>query len=223
LVEKFEMYFSDNIHAGMFYKVNQEKHQTNPLQELNFEININKKLAYGNQIHSDIIKIINYHGNAGYCDSIITQNKNIILSIQVADCLPIFIINEGKKIFSLVHAGWRGTKKMILYKTIIHLIKIFKSDIKDLSIFIGPCIKQCCYEVGKDVSSHFNKKYLLKKNKSYMLDLLNINIEQLNLLGIKKNKIFFDERCTFCSNENFHSFRRDGSMAGRNICYLTLD
>ena len=105
----------------------------------------------------------------------------------------------------------------------MHIKKIYKLDVNDLSVFIGPCIKKCCYEVSKDVSYKFDKKYLLKKKKSYMLDLLSINIDQLNLSGIKKDKIFFDDRCTFCSNKKFHSFRRDGSLSGRNICYLTLD
>jgi len=217
------MYFPDNVHAGMFYKINQKKNKTNIFKEFNSHFNFNKKLAYSRQTHSDIIKIINYEGNAGNCDSMISRNANIILAIQVADCLPVFITNVEKNIFSLVHAGWRGTKNKILYKTIINIVKIFKSDIKDLSVFIGPCIKKCCYEVGKDVSSHFDKKYLFKKKKHYMLDLVSINIDQLNLLGIKKDKIFFDDRCTFCSNKNFHSFRRDSSMAGRNICYLTID
>ena len=37
------------------------------------------------------------------------------------------------------------------------------------------------------------------------------------------NQISFDKSCTMCSIKKFHSFRRDGEFAGRNICYLSIN
>ena len=207
----------------MVYDKKLKKAKKNLIKKYHSILDFKKKLVYSKQIHSDIIKIIQNHGFVGKCDSIVSNNKNNILGIQVADCLPIFIVNQKDNIISLVHAGWRGTFNEILVKTMIVIKKKFKVNKKDFLFFFGPSIKQCCYEVDYDVSSKFNVKYSKKINNKYMLNLNSINIEQLYSIGIKNNQIFFDKCCTFCSLKEFHSFRRDGESSGRNICFLGID
>ena len=51
-------------------------------------------------------------------DAIMTNVKNVPLSIFYADCTGIFILDPVKKVIALVHAGWRGTLKAIALKTV---------------------------------------------------------------------------------------------------------
>ena len=39
--------------------------------------------------------------------------------------------------------------------------------------------------------------------------------------GVKENKIFLNNRCTF--KENFHSFRRDKELSGRNGAIMFME
>ena len=41
--------------------------------------------------------------------------------------------------------------------------------------------------------------------------------DQLIHSGMKRNNIFMSEKCTYCEKELFHSYRRQGSSAGRMV------
>ena len=55
-----------------------------------------------------------------------------------------------------IHAGWKGAFKEIIKKVIMFMLK--KGCKKnDITVAIGPCIKQKSYNVGKD----FQKKFII--------------------------------------------------------------
>jgi copper oxidase (laccase) domain-containing protein len=49
-------------------------------------------------------------------DALITDSLNIYLGIQTADCLPIFIVDQERKVIAAVHAGRQGTALHIAAK-----------------------------------------------------------------------------------------------------------
>ena len=76
-------------------------------------------IASCNQIHSDNVLYITKPKLYKNIDGLITHmNTNIILKIQTADCIPIFIIDEVSKLIGLIHSGWKGTKKGIIVRAI---------------------------------------------------------------------------------------------------------
>jgi len=144
------------------------------------------------------------------CDALISNDPKVTLSVRVADCLPISVIDEKSHSFGLIHAGWRGLEKEIIKKTIELMQKELKIKNSDLKIFIGPHICQKHYEVKNDVSKNFAEfpeTVLQKDNKEY-LDLAKIAELQLIRVGVKKQNIEISKDCTF---EDLHlpSFRRD--------------
>ena len=62
----------------------------------------------------------------------------MVLAIQVADCLPIFLIAPNVSAIGLVHAGWRGTVAGIAGEAVRKLKEDFGVDPGSLSCFIGP-------------------------------------------------------------------------------------
>ena len=40
----------------------------------------------------------------------------LVCSIKVADCLPIYFVNNVSKTLGLLHAGWRGLSSGIIKK-----------------------------------------------------------------------------------------------------------
>ncbi len=67
-----------------------------------------ESLAIPQQIHSTNILFVNLSGEFENCDGLITDNPNIVLSLQTADCIPIFLYDMVTSLRGLVHAGWRG-------------------------------------------------------------------------------------------------------------------
>ena len=185
-------------------------------------MNLDNNVAYSLQVHSNSIGIVESPGMIGEYDSLITKKYGILLAIQVADCLPIFIADKNKSIIGLIHAGWRGSNLGVTRDTIALIKKDFHVSPTDIITFIGPSIRSCCYEVGEEVAERFDSKHLIRNsNNHYYLDLVDVNLEQLKIAGLKNHNIRIDKRCTKCCKGLLHSFRRDGQRAGRNVCFIS--
>ena len=178
-------------------------------------------LAFGHQIHSSIVNVVETVGYAGEGDGLITRTAEVVLTIQVADCVPLFVHSSDSGAIGLFHAGWRGALAGIIEEGISLMAS--KCDVvpSQMEAVLGPSIGPCCYEIREDVSTYFPDLFLRKKNREHsFLDLPGFVKEKLMSAGITADNIFMDGRCTFCSEEHFHSFRRDGDAAGRIICFL---
>lgn len=124
-----------------------------------------------------------------------------------------------KKVVALIHAGWRGTYKKILYNVLLYLIKS-GSRVQDINCIIGPSIGPCCFEVGDDVAEKFNFKK--KVNGKYHVDLWMENKKQIIDAKIPEKNIFASQLCTCCNNDLLYSYRKEGKAAGRIITFIQL-
>jgi len=179
-----------------------------------------EKVCTVNQIHSNKIIFVKNPGNFGEADGMITNIKyTTILSIQTADCIPMFIFDEFSGLIGLIHAGWKGIVKEIHINAILNFVKL-GSIFPNIKIFLGPFIESCCYEIKSDIFDHFNKKYLLSKGKKTYLDLFNLVIDDLIKIGIDKNKISYSNICTY-DNNDCCSFRRDKKKSDRMYSFIS--
>jgi YfiH family protein len=93
-------------------------------------------------------------------DALITDAPGILLSVRVADCLPILLADPRQHAVAAVHAGWRGTLARIVEKTVGVMRQVFGSDPRDLMAAVGPGIRACCYEVGPEVVEAFCGRFV---------------------------------------------------------------
>ena len=152
-------------------------------------------------------------------DAVITNLKNVCVSIKTADCVPILVYNPVYHSVAAIHAGWRGTTQNIVQNTINLMIASFGSNPSDLWVGIGPSISPEVYEVGEEVWSQFAPELYQPtnpfKNDKRLLDLLKANFQQLIALGVPENQIEVARICTLSNPELFFSARRDGAKTGR--------
>ncbi|MEW6606338.1 MAG: peptidoglycan editing factor PgeF [bacterium] len=220
---------------GEFNSDNPEKIKTR-LNEL-FGIN---QIAWTTQLHGDEIYVIGENNfnqfveenlpeqvqpfnsvnpNSGNelieADGLMTNIPGICLTIRIADCLPIFILDKKNKAIGLVHAGWRGTVKCIVQKAILKMITLYGSSPEDFIVGFGPSIGVCCYKVGNDVTELIKDKDLVKDG---YLNLQKVNKKQLLELGI--NNIILNQYCTYDERDLFFSHRRGDK--GRMIAFLQM-
>tara|TARA_B100000029_G_scaffold97230_1_gene87534 strand:+ start:1119 stop:1820 length:702 start_codon:yes stop_codon:yes gene_type:complete len=218
-VEDLSGYLPSESDAKLIYWNKKNNGSFNYLLSTAKKMNVENNLAYSSQIHSNSIAVIESPGMVGEYDSLVTKKYGIIIAIQVADCVPIYITHKESGVIGLIHAGWRGSNLGITKDTINLIEKDFHVSPTDITIFVGPSIRSCCYEIGKEVAEKFTEENIILRGKNnYYLDLININVEQLIIAGIQNHNIRIDKRCTMCSNNFLHSFRRDGKKAGRNVC-----
>jgi YfiH family protein len=163
--------------------------------------------------------IINKPGVYNNADGLITTIPNILLCLQVADCVPIYLYAFKSKIIGLVHAGWRGIVGGIVQNSIEKML-LLGAYPKEIKIYLGPSIGKCCYEVNFDVANYFNIKNKLKNGKWKVGIREQINFFLLELGIIQKN-IKMSSICTF-ESKSYHSYRRDGVKSGRLISFAGI-
>jgi len=188
------------------------------------------KLVFINQIHSDIIRIIDtVPGENLKGDAMITDLPFLLLFIKTADCLPVLVVDRVRRIIAAVHCGWKGTSKRILQRVIQRMKEHYGCRSSSLLVAMGPCIGHECYEVGEDVfqifkeenhSREFFRPHPLRRRK-YFLDLKGANLLQMVSCGVNEKNILSIDSCTHC-DENFPSFRRDKNKAGRMLSFIGM-
>ena len=177
-------------------------------------------------------------------DAVITHLSGLLLAVQVADCLPVLIVDKAKRILAAVHAGWRGLLAGVVPKTLEAMQSRYASDPRHCLAVIGPSIGPCCYEVGQDVALPFEEAFPgrphLWRNSQppgralssgtgisdappsarRMLDLSAACRCQLESSGLPDRSVFSHPPCTSCHRDVFYSYRAEGGSAGRMLAAI---
>ena len=174
---------------------------------LDNKIVISARLVHENRVA--IIDYINENQIIPDCDALITNQNKYLLTVTVADCLPIYFYDRNKRVVAIAHAGWRGVVSKIANEVIEKFISYYGSELGDIEIFIGPHIHDCHFEVKKDVADEFNSSDQIIRDEKIYINLGKIVTEQLIESGILNTSINISSECTYCVSDKYYSFRRD--------------
>ena len=185
----------------------------------------NRKLVYASQVHSDRVLVIE-SANPGSSvpltgDALVTNIPQIALVIQVADCQAVMLVDPDRQVIANVHAGWRGSIKNILGRTISTMQDRFGCEPRDLAAGIGPALGPCCAEFI-NFRTEIPDKFWNYKNKSHHFDFRAISRDQLVASGVRAEKIAISRICTRCSTDQFFSYRGEGKT-GRFAAVIGID
>ena len=204
-------------------------------QKIISELDLAEKTYFvvADQTHGDNIAVITETETKGWesledsvsdSDALITDLPGVMLVILTADCVPILLYDKKKKAVAAIHAGWKGTRSEIVFKTVEKMIEIYGSDPIDILAGIAPSIGKCCYEVGENVAKHFTKipDALSHKDHKFMLDLPAINHYQLLKAGLLESNIELSGVCTACEVDSFFSYRKEQGCSGRFMSLIGI-
>src|SRR6185437_10093383 len=128
-------------------------------------------------------------------DAAVTRTPGIVLAIQTADCLPVFLcIDDGSEV-AAAHAGWRGLSAGVLENTLAAM----QAPRANIIAWLGPAIAAKSYEVGEEVREAFLAR------------------QRLQRAGV--TRIFGGGFDTF-TDPRLHSYRRDGAHSGRMVSLI---
>lgn len=150
------------------------------------------------------------------CDALWSDQQRVSLGIKVADCLPVTMIDPAHHIIANVHSGWRGAAQRITLRTLDALEQSSELDAASAMAWLGPSIRVCCFEVGEEVASQFDERFVDRSHAKPHVDIPAMTADVLRERGFDPNNIIDSEICTRCEGSIFHSYRRDGA-GGRNL------
>ena len=166
-----------------------------------------RRFATGLGLNPDTLTAIGaVHGNAvarvdaaqdvvDDVDGLITNQPGIALFATYADCYPIVLWDPEHRAAGLVHAGWRGTEADVAAEAVRSMAREFDSNPARMKAAIGPGICARCYEVGEDVASRFDQRFVRDTTPGrFLLDLAAANLAQLEEQGVRE--VFTLNLCT---------------------------
>jgi polyphenol oxidase len=159
-------------------------------------------------------------------DFLITDKPGHAIGVLTADCLPLILYDPVNNACGVVHAGWRGSVNRIAQVALEAMSRNFNTKPEIVKVYVGPCAKNCCYEVSeefiKNVSNSYKDRVFLARNGKIFFDNLSLNIFQLLEMGVfEKNIVASYNTCTIC-DDSYHSYRRSGNTAGRQVSVVVL-
>ena len=153
-------------------------------------------------------------------DGLIGAQTGSLLSVRVADCLPLLLLDPSRKVVAAVHAGWRGAAANIAAEAVDQMRTEFECAPGGLQALLGPCIGVERFEVGPEVAQQFPVESVVDRKPRPHLDLEHAVRLQLRAAGVEA--IEGGGLCTYDREDWFYSYRRQGKAAGRMIAAIGI-
>ena len=148
-------------------------------------------------------------------DALITDRSGVVLFATYADCYPIVLWDPEKRVAGLVHAGWRGTHAGVARAAVSFMRDEY--GCRHIRAGIGPGICGRCYEVGEEVASQFDARFVKPSGDRFLLDLAAANCAQLEDAGVEPVYdigICTKESYLFPSHRRHPDGKRFGAIVG---------
>jgi copper oxidase (laccase) domain-containing protein len=177
-------------------------------------------VALGNQVHG--IEVMTLETGRGWIhvqaiDGWITTTPGILLTVTVADCVPLYLIAPGLGV-ALLHAGWRGVAGGILGRGLEGLLAATGCSSHEIIMHCGIGICGACYEVGSEVMQGCG--VAAQGPGPWHLDLRERLVEQALALGL--TQVTSSSWCSAHDRSSFYSHRASGGMDGRMVAYIGM-
>lgn len=169
-------------------------------------------------------------------DGLMTNFPGNLLGIQTADCVPVLVVDAGRRVVAAFHAGWRGTVAGIVEQGVAQMTAEYGSLPEEMLAAVGPSIGACCYSVGDEVREAFGRRFAYADSlfesrrtgaeEEMFLDLWEANRRQLLSAGVSANRITVLGECTGCSGlpgrRRYFSHRCENGFTGRMMSVIGI-
>ena len=197
-----------------------EELSTDPLAVTSFKQTHSAHVAVINSSHRGT-RVLGYDGG-------VTREKDIVLAINTADCVPVLFYEKKHGIIGAVHAGWKGIVGGIITNAIEQILSI-GGDVDEIKITIGPHIGACCYEFSKDGVKAFEGRYEGEDQVHFTIDdHIYVDVGKAAYIdavrcGIALENIDYYVGCTKCQEDTFFSYRRSNKkLDGEMVSFIGM-
>ncbi len=185
-------------------------------------------LVSARQVHGDLLLTVkevpaNDVEQDGF-DALITDQRDVGLMIQHADCQAILLHDPVQSAIAAIHCGWRGSVIGIIEKTVQAMSACYRSRPEDITAAISPSLGPCCAEFINH-RLELPESFLSFRERDNFFDFWQISRWQLIAAGLLTENIQTTGICTSCSPDFFsyrRAVRRGQGTTGRNCTIIAL-
>ncbi|MDN5696946.1 MAG: peptidoglycan editing factor PgeF [Rubrobacter sp.] len=165
--------------------------------------------AWVRQVAGDKVFRVDLPGLAGEGDALVTSGDGLSLVVAVADCVPVALVSPDE--VGMVHSGWRGTISGVSGNAVAEM----SSQPGNVTAYIGPSIRRCCYEVSEEIAASFEERFgegVADGRYISLQEAIRRNLEEAGVGDIHDLGI-----CTGCRSDLFYSHRKEKPATGRTL------
>lgn len=167
--------------------------------------------VHARQVHGADLAVHSLDGLQGMLviegvDGHLTNQAGLLLTVSIADCVPVSLVDPARRAVALVHAGWRGTAAGIVNRVLERLRDVYGSAPVDLWLHAGPAICGDCYEVGPEVHAALRPD-IPPPAEPAPVDVRAVIAEQAGKAGVPRERVSISAHCTRCGPAEFFSHR----------------
>ena len=174
--------------------------------------------AAAHQVHGTHIEVVREvpQGVQMYdaTDAFVTNIPGVALCMRTADCVPVFFWSRGVPALGIAHCGRKGVAAGLAPLVVRKLCAEYGCVPRELSVHIGPCIRQRHYQVDGEVADEMRnlapqhmERDALDSGKE-LLDMPGWITEQLVGAGVAADEITDGHEDTYAQAEKYYSYRR---------------
>ena len=162
-------------------------------------------------------------------DGLLTNEPEVVLCTQYADCVPLLFVDPVKRVVGTSHSGWKGTVARIGAVTVERMCTDYGCHREDILAGIAPSIGPCCFEVDAPVYEAFaamegwdESCAIHNPGNKFHIDLWEVNRRILLSAGLKPDHITVTDLCTRCRPDVFWSHRAAGNTRGSLAAFISI-
>jgi len=156
-------------------------------------------------------------------DAAVTREPGRVLTVMVADCLPVLFCRRDGTAVAVAHAGWRGLAAGVLEAAVAAL----GGPASEALAWLGPAIGPDHFEVGDEVRAAFGGSdspaaaaFTRNARGRWLCDLYLLARQRLESAGLRS--IHGQVLSTYGQPESYFSFRRD-AVTGRMAALIWIE
>lgn len=157
-------------------------------------------------------------------DALVGRDPRRVLSVRVADCVPVLLATADGATVAAVHAGWRG----VVAGIVVAALAAMGDEAGGGTVAaVGPCIGPDAFEVGPEVLDEFVRVFgedapvRRRPDGKGTVDLRDAVRRQLASAGVSPHRIDTTDRCTYRDADEFFSHRRERGVTGRMAAIIS--
>lgn len=152
-------------------------------------------------------------------DGVVVDCAGVAALLNAGDCLLLAIVSPTGR-FVVAHAGWRGAVAGVAGKAVALLAQQDSAQPADYNAYLGPHIRQECFEVGPEVEQVFRERFgedaIASPRHVSLARAVTIDLVRA---GMQERRVADSGICTVCNHNDYFSYRAEGGVCGRHAAF----
>lgn len=166
-------------------------------------------LVVAEQVHgTDVVEVrAPWPGEPPAADGLVTTVPGLALGVLVADCTPVLVVDGGRGVVGVAHAGRKGMADGVVPRLLEALRDL---GARDLVARVGPSVCARCYEVPADLREQVAARVPVARSVTrHGTPALDVVAGVLEQLAPHCRELVQADGCTV-ERADLFSYRRDG-------------